>query len=79
MHSKGAFSAGMFSLAWPWTNRASSFNIDKAGTNVKLAQLAAAGFVKEDPGEELNFTLRADSPLFKLGWQAIPEHDIGPD
>ena len=66
-------SNGMFSLAWPWTNDARFFDV-KLG-NVKLAN---PGFVSEDPGGKLDFALRPDSPLFKLGWQAIPEHDIGP-
>ena len=66
-------SDGMFSLAFPWTTNATMFDIRPG--NVKMAN---PGFAAPDPGGELNFTLRPDSPLFKLGWQAIPEHEIGP-
>ncbi len=66
-------SDGMISLAFPWTTNATMFDIRPG--NVKMAN---PGFAAQDPGGELNFTLRPDSPLFKLGWQAIPEHEIGP-
>lgn len=66
-------SDGMFSLCYPWTHNASMFDVQLG--NVKLAD---PGFVAEDPGGALDFRLRPDSLLFKLGWQAIPEHDIGP-
>lgn len=35
-------------------------------------------FVSSHPGEDLNFALRESSPLFALGWQAIPQSEIGP-
>jgi hypothetical protein len=66
-------SDGMFSLAYPWTHNATMFDIQSG--NVKLAD---PGFAAQDPFGDLNFTLRPDSQLFKLGWQAIPEHNIGP-
>lgn len=66
-------SDGMFSLAYPWTHNARFFDV-KSG-NVKLTN---PGFFSGDPGGELDFSLRSDSPLFKLGWLAIPERDIGP-
>jgi len=64
----------MFSLATPWTNDTAHFDV-QAG-NVMLAD---PGFVSANPGADMNFALRPDSPLFKLGWQAIPQQDIGPD
>lgn len=53
-------------------NRA-RFDVDS--TNVMIAD---PHFASSDPGGLLNFTLRLDSPLYKLGWQTIPADDIGP-
>eukprot|EP01047_Picozoa_sp_COSAG01_P023066 COSAG01_NODE_1390_length_10496_cov_8.535116_2_plen_1021_part_00 len=39
---------------------------------------ASIQFASSDPGLALNFTLKASSPLWKLGWQRIPEEKIGP-
>eukprot|EP00040_Diaphanoeca_grandis_P021387 m.113965 g.113965 ORF g.113965 m.113965 type:complete len:785 (-) comp28313_c0_seq1:281-2635(-) len=36
-------------------------------------------FVSNDPGGTLDFALAPTSPLYKLGWQTIPESDIGPE
>ena len=62
------------SQAFPWTHDAKMFDVQPG--NVKIAD---PGFADPDPGKSLNFTLRPDSPLFQLGWQEIPERDIGPD
>ena len=35
-------------------------------------------FVSAHPGAHLNFSLRDSSPLFAMGWQAIPQSEIGP-
>ena len=35
-------------------------------------------FVSSHPGADLNFALREGSPLFALGWEIIPQSEIGP-
>jgi hypothetical protein len=39
---------------------------------------ASIQFASSDPGLALNFSLETSSPLWKLGWQRIPEEQIGP-
>lgn len=48
----------------------------KVQSNNKV--MADPGFASDDPAETLDFTLKPSSPLFALGWQAIPQADIGP-
>lgn len=77
-HNWTANADGIFSLPAPfWTPNASNTTqfFDIRGGN---AVMTKPGFVCADPGADLNFTLEDTSPLFALGWQAIPESDIGP-
>ena len=64
----------MLSLAAPWTNSSSHFDVRGGGNAV----LPDPQFVSADLERDLDFALRPTSPAFDLGWQAIPEHDIGP-
>ena len=70
---------GMFSLPAPWytagaANTTQYFAIK--GDNLLSSQ---PGFASADPTETLDFALQQSSPLFKLGWQRIPQEDIGPE
>jgi hypothetical protein len=40
--------------------------------------MAEPGFVSVDPTNDMNFALKPSSPMFELGWKAIPQQDIGP-
>jgi hypothetical protein len=69
---------GLFSLPAPYfipnaSNTTQFFDIRP--NNLRTAHPM---FVSPHPGEDLNFALRESSPLFALGWQAIPQSEIGP-
>ncbi len=66
---------GMFALAAAWLNSASHFLI-KAGSN---AIIPDPQFVSPNIEADLSFALKPSSPAFALGWQAIPEDQIGPE
>ena len=65
---------GMFALAAAWLNSTSHFSI-KPDSN---AIVPDPQFVSSDIEADLNFAFRPSSSVFKLGWQAIPEDQIGP-
>jgi hypothetical protein len=64
----------MFTIASAWANSTAHFDILP---NNRM--LSNPGFVSDKPGEDMNFALKPTSPMFKLGWQAIPQDDIGPE
>ena len=70
---------GMFSLPAPWytpgnaSNTTQYFEIRRDNTLT-----SNPGWASEDPTANLNFALKPSSPLFALGWKAIPQGDIGP-
>ena len=66
---------GMFALAAAWANSSAHFDI-KRGTN---AILSNPDFVSNDLERDLNFAFKPSSPAFRLGWEAIPMDQIGPD
>ena len=63
----------VFSLAGPWANDSAHFDIQPSN-----AWMPDPGFVSAQPGIDLNFALKPSSRAFKLGWETIPEGDIGP-
>lgn len=63
----------IFSLAAPWANLSDHFEIQP--TNALMPE---PRFVSAQPGVDLNFALKPSSPAFKLGWETIPESNIGP-
>jgi hypothetical protein len=69
---------GMFSLPAPWytpnaANTTQYFDIKRDNTLT-----ANPDWSSGDPIASLNFSLKPSSPLFKKGWKAIPQGDIGP-
>ena len=65
--------ARMFSLAAPWANSTAHFDVLPSN-----AVLPDPQFVSNDLERDLDFALKPTSPAFALGWQAIPQRDIGP-
>ena len=66
---------GVFSLAEPWYDPAHPEYFD-VRNNLRAPN---PGFASPDPAGSMNFSLLPSSPLFKLGWAAIPQRAIGPD
>ena len=78
-HNWTANADGEFSLPAPWytpgaANTSQYFEIRSDNT-----LSSDPGFVSADPAADLNFALKSSSPLFELGWQRIPQEQIGPD
>ena len=78
-HNWTANANGEFSLPAPWftpgaANTTQYFDIQS--DNILTPD---PGFVSADPAADLNFALKPSSPLFGLGWQHIPQEQIGPD
>ena len=69
----GGGSGYALSLVAQWANSSSHFDVRSGNAVLRDPQ-----FESSNVEQSLNFTLRPTSPAFELGWQAIPEHDIGP-
>eukprot|EP01043_Picozoa_sp_COSAG02_P042225 COSAG02_NODE_3571_length_6533_cov_8.215981_4_plen_779_part_00 len=65
---------GMFALPTAWLNDTMHFII-KPGSN---AIIPDPHFVSSNIETDLNFAFRPSSPAFNLGWEPIPEDQIGP-
>ena len=74
-----ANAGGMFSLPAPWYTAGSANTSEYFDIKRNNVLSAHPGFASADPTGSLDFALQDGSPLFKLGWQRIPQEDIGPE
>ena len=83
-HNWTANADGLFSLPSPWwtpgirggcTPNTTQY-FDVLPNNIKSSN---PGFASPNPAALLNFSLESNSTLFDMGWQQIPQRDIGPD